>query len=179
MNERIGRIEAMLDEAGPAAIELVKELLDLYGEGLGRVMQLVGEEPAARLAADELVSPLLLLHDLHPLDIRARVEAALAGGSADVLAIDGDLVRLRIRPSGCRSSAAAAAQELRAAVRAAAPEIERVEIELEHPDSPLIPIESLTVRQTPQTQTQTQARPEVRAEAQPDGLTVRAGTRAP
>ncbi|MFC4120591.1 hypothetical protein [Nonomuraea zeae] len=176
MNERIGRIEAMLDEAGPAAIELVKELLDLYGEGLGRVMTLVGEEPAARLAADELVSPLLLLHDLHPLDTRARVEAALAGESADVLAIDGDLVRLRVRPTGCRSSAAAQAPALRAAVRAAAPEIERVEIELEHAEPPLIPLDTLTVREAPRADGLTACET---SQAEGGCRTVHAGTRAP
>ncbi|MBF8187990.1 NifU family protein [Nonomuraea sp. K274] len=142
MSERIGRIEALLETAGPAATELVKELLDLYGDGLARVMAIVGEEQGARLAADELISSLLLLHDLHPLDIRARVRTALAGGSAEVLAIEGDLVRLRVRPTGCGSSAATSA--LRQSVLDAAPEIERVEIEFA--DTSLIPVESLTVR---------------------------------
>ncbi|QFY13124.1 hypothetical protein GBF35_47035 [Nonomuraea phyllanthi] len=140
MSERIARIESLLDTAGPAATELVGELLGLYGEGLARVMELVGEDHAARLAADELVGPLLLLHDLHPLDTRARVESALAGSAADVLAVEADLVRLRLRAGGCRSSA----DGLRQAVRDAAPEIERVEIELA--DQALIPVESLAVR---------------------------------
>ncbi|MFC7583814.1 hypothetical protein ACFQYP_08650 [Nonomuraea antimicrobica] len=55
--ERIERIEAMLDEAGPAAVELVKELLALYGEGLARILALAGEAVAVEVAADELVSP--------------------------------------------------------------------------------------------------------------------------
>ncbi|MFI7231110.1 hypothetical protein ACIBO5_48595 [Nonomuraea angiospora] len=143
MNERVRRIESLLDKADPAATELVAEVLGLYGEGLARVMTLVGDEAAARLGADELVSPLLLLHDLHPLDTRTRVEQALAG-SAELLSVEGDLVRLRFRPTGCRSSAAGAASALRDAVREAAPEIERVEIEVA--DAALIPVESLTVR---------------------------------
>ncbi|GAA3256995.1 hypothetical protein [Nonomuraea helvata] len=145
MNERIDRIESLLEQAGPDATELVGELLDLYGEGLARVMAVAGEEAAARLAADELVSPLLLLHDLHPLDTRARVETAIAGSSADVLAVEDDLVRLRLRAGGCRSSTAA----MRQAVQDAAPEIERVEIEFE--DTALIPVESLAVRRAPAT----------------------------
>ncbi|MEV4106667.1 hypothetical protein [Nonomuraea sp. NPDC049695] len=145
MNERIDRIEALLEQAGPAATELVGELLDLYGEGLARVMAVAGEEAAARLAADELVSPLLLLHDLHPLDTRARVETAIADSSADVLAVEEDLVRLRLRAGACRSSTAA----MRQAVHDAAPEIERVEIEFA--DTALIPVESLAVRRAPAT----------------------------
>ncbi|MFI7635047.1 hypothetical protein [Nonomuraea sp. NPDC049400] len=141
MNERIDRIESLLEQADPAATELVGELLDLYGEGLARVMAVVDEEAAACLAADELVSPLLLLHDLHPLDTRARVETALAGSRADVLAVEEDLVRLRLQAGGCRSSAAA----MRQAVHDAAPEIERVEIEFAD-NTPLIPVESLAVR---------------------------------
>ncbi|MEV1168782.1 hypothetical protein [Nonomuraea sp. NPDC049784] len=140
MNERIDRIESLLEQADPATTELVGELLALYGEGLARVMTIVGEEAAAHLAADELVSPLLLLHDLHPLDTRARVETALAGSSADVLAVEEDLVRLRLRAGACRSSTAA----MRQAVQDAAPEIERVEIEFA--DTALIPVESLAVR---------------------------------
>ncbi|MGW0808739.1 hypothetical protein [Nonomuraea sp. NPDC002799] len=146
MNERIGRIEALLEQADPATIELVKELLDLYGDGLGRIMAAVGEETAALLAADELVAALLLLHDLHPLDARARVTAALAGTSADVLAVEDDRVRLRLPATGCRSSAAAERSALREAVLDAAPEIQQVEFESGLAPAPLIPAASLTVR---------------------------------
>ncbi|MFC4006246.1 hypothetical protein ACFOY2_03360 [Nonomuraea purpurea] len=142
MNARIDRIEALLAEADPAAVELVQELLALYGEGLGRIMATVGEAEATGLAADELVSSLLLLHDLHPLDTRARVRSALAGTSAAVVAIEDDLVRLRVPPTGCASSAAAATTALREAVLDAAPEIARVEID----QTPVIPVESLVVR---------------------------------
>ncbi|TDD23258.1 NifU family protein [Nonomuraea diastatica] len=149
MDDRIARIEVMLDGAGPDAVELVKELLGLYGEGLARVMAILEDEQAARLAADESVAPLLLLHDLHPLDVRARVEAAISG-SAELLAVEDDLVRLRVRPAGCRSSATAASA-LREAVRAAAPEIEHVDIEVEREETPLIPVESLAARSGPRT----------------------------
>ncbi|MEV0387028.1 hypothetical protein [Nonomuraea sp. NPDC050643] len=138
MSERIERIEELLDDADPAAIELVRRLLELYGDGLARVMTLAGEPLAARLAADELIFPLLVLHDLHPLDTRARVESALAGHDADLTHLEDGLARLRVRGSGCRVTAA------EQAVRAAAPEVERIEIE--GTERPLIPIESLTVR---------------------------------
>ncbi|SDK29088.1 hypothetical protein SAMN05421874_106286 [Nonomuraea maritima] len=142
MSERLHRIEALLEEADAATIELVTELLDLYGEGLERVMATVDEEQAARLAADELVGSLLLLHDLHPLDRDARLQAVLAGGSAELLAVEEGRVRLRMRPAGCGTAAAAAA--LRRAVLDAVPEVDEVEVEVG--DATLIPVESLTVR---------------------------------
>ncbi|GAA1684124.1 hypothetical protein AB0C27_30130 [Nonomuraea sp. NPDC048882] len=141
MTERIERIEALLDEAEPAAIELVGELLELYGDGLARVMALAGEPLAAELAGDELVSHLLVLHDLHPLPVRARAEAAAAGAGAELLTLEDGVARLRVRASGCRSSATAGVER---AVRAAAPEVERVEVELD--ERPVIPVETLTVR---------------------------------
>ncbi|GAA3667896.1 NifU family protein [Nonomuraea antimicrobica] len=144
--ERIERIEAMLDEAGPAAVELVKELLALYGEGLARILALAGEAVAVEVAADELVSPLLLLHDLHPLDTRTRAEAAVAGLGGEIVSVADGLVRVRVRSSGCRTSATA---EVEQAIRAVAPEVDRVEIE---PDErPLIPLDTLTIRRGPVT----------------------------
>ena len=63
------------------ATEPSQALLDLYGEGLAR---LVGCSPStttrragAALAGDELVSHLLLLHGLHPVPLEQRVRGAL------------------------------------------------------------------------------------------------------
>ncbi len=86
------RIERLLAEAeaatGPAAwprVEaLVTALVDLYGRGLER---LVAHARAAaggacteleeRLQRDEIVSSLLLLHDLHPVPLEERIARAL------------------------------------------------------------------------------------------------------
>ncbi|HEV2243233.1 MAG TPA: hypothetical protein VGR98_19470, partial [Streptosporangiaceae bacterium] len=54
-----------------------------YGDGLGRIVAVLAGEGAAgaavldRLTSDPLVESLLLLHDLHPLDVDARVQRAL------------------------------------------------------------------------------------------------------
>ena len=75
--ERVARVEALLDDlealADPAAretaLELVQALLELYGEGLARIVapsQSATTAAGAALAGDELVSHLLLLHGLHP-----------------------------------------------------------------------------------------------------------------
>jgi Fe-S cluster biogenesis protein NfuA len=147
------RVEALIDElgtlAGPAtrarAEELVRVLVDLYGAGLERVMRIVVEGDAAevlrRLTADEVVSGLLVLHDLHPLGTEERVRAALDGvrpylglheGGVELLGVDdGGVVRLRLEGSchGCASSRATVTDAIERAVLVAAPEVARVEVE--------------------------------------------------
>ncbi|MFI6173959.1 hypothetical protein ACIA8R_00270 [Nonomuraea sp. NPDC051191] len=128
LNARIGRIESLLERAEPPAVELAQALLDLYGEGLTRIMAAADDELAARLAADDVVAHLLLLHDLHPIDVRTRVEDALRGTGAEVVAVEGDLVRLRLGDDGEGGGGGGSADAVRRAVRDAAPEVEQVEI---------------------------------------------------
>jgi len=84
------RVEALLAElrsqAGPqvaaAAEELVGSLVELYGAGLARITEILGEDESGpklmdKLVADPLVESLLLVHDLHPLDTSARVRRAV------------------------------------------------------------------------------------------------------
>ena len=74
---------AVSGDAAASAEELVRLLLGLYGDGLGHIMEALAAEGAAglkirdRLLADPLVESLLLLHDLHPLDVDARIQRAL------------------------------------------------------------------------------------------------------
>ncbi len=146
------RVEELLDRAealpDPAARELVLELaqalVEMYGEGLARTLRGLangnGGDPLARLADDELVSHLLILHDLHPEPLDARVRGALAevrpyleshGGDVELLAIEGGTVRLRLEGScsGCPSSALTLKSSVEEAIFAAAPEVEAVEAE--------------------------------------------------
>jgi hypothetical protein len=81
--ERVARVETLLEEldsladsaAREKATELVAALLDVYGEGLSRIVAQVAERDdgalAEALAGDELVSHLLLLHGLHPVPLEA------------------------------------------------------------------------------------------------------------
>ena len=86
------RIEALLDAASAGgrvarerAEELVRLVVDLYGAGLERLLEIVHEsgrlddELLDRLAADDLVASLLLVHGLHPYDVETRVARALDG----------------------------------------------------------------------------------------------------
>src|SRR5437899_11975455 len=63
--------------------ELVQALLDMYGEGLARLLELTAQSEASgyklieTFAGDELLSSLFLLHGLHPIDIETRIARAL------------------------------------------------------------------------------------------------------
>lgn len=150
VRDRVARVDALLADVESAigavpvdtAIELVQALLELYGEGLARVVAHVAaadEDGAlARVfAGDELVSHLLLLHGLHPVPLDARVRGALAevrpyleshGGDVELLGIDEGIVRLSMRGScdGCASSAATLKLAIEDAIQRAAPEIDAV-----------------------------------------------------
>ena len=125
------RVETLLAElrsqAGPTAAataeELVGCLVQLYGEGLATIMRLAGasdqhsDRLVAQLIADPLVESLLLIHDLHPLGVEARIRRALGTG-AELLGITDDgIVQIRLA-SGCGHTAAAVER----AVADAAPE---------------------------------------------------------
>src|SRR5689334_3965335 len=89
---RAERIEALIEEvsaftdthARAVTEELIQALLDMYGEGLARILKLTTttKEPGPMLvealAKDELVGSLFMLHGLHPIDIETRIEHALA-----------------------------------------------------------------------------------------------------
>ena len=71
------------DKTRASAKELVHLLMELHGAGLERIMETVfaeGESGAAmvdKLAAEPLVSSLLVLHGLHPDDLETRITNAI------------------------------------------------------------------------------------------------------
>ena len=136
------RVEALLDEVEgfpPAqravATELVQELLDMYGEGLAKIVA-AGSVPVE----DELVAHLLLLHGLHPVPVEERVTGALDsvrpylaahGGGVELLGVDDGVVRLRLEGAchGCPSSSLTLRAAVEEAVIKAAPDVERIDAE--------------------------------------------------
>jgi Fe-S cluster biogenesis protein NfuA/nitrite reductase/ring-hydroxylating ferredoxin subunit len=149
--ERVTRVEALLEEvealgdpAAGMATELVGAMLDLYGEGLGRIVSGLADAGHGGLppavAEDELVSHLLFLHDLHPVDLDTRVREALGevrpyleshGGNVELLSTEGGVVRLRLEGScsGCPSSAMTLKLAIEDAIYKIAPEVEAIEAE--------------------------------------------------
>jgi Fe-S cluster biogenesis protein NfuA/nitrite reductase/ring-hydroxylating ferredoxin subunit len=164
------RIQNLLDAsaAGGAvaherAERLVREVADLYGAGLERVIGMALEarpELADAFAADDLIASLLLVHGLHPHGVERRIEDALDGvrpylgshgGDVHLLEVDGEVVRLQFAGSckTCPSSSVTLELAVEDAVRAAAPEISSIEVVAADPDAKpaaVIPADSLLSR---------------------------------
>jgi Fe-S cluster biogenesis protein NfuA len=151
----VERIESLLEEvealpdarARETTLELVQRLLDLYGEGLARIVESLDVGP---VADDEVVSHLLLLHGLHPVPLEQRVRAALEevrpflgahGGDVELAAVEDDVVRLRLQGScsGCPSSTVTLSHAIEAAIYKVAPDVR--EIVAEDAPAPLIQLE--------------------------------------
>jgi Fe-S cluster biogenesis protein NfuA/nitrite reductase/ring-hydroxylating ferredoxin subunit len=146
------RIESMLAEFSDDPVlrdkaeDLVRTLVEFYDAGLGRLVELVEERPDGAevlraVAADRVVSGLLVLHDLHPESTAERVAAALErvrpylgshAGDVDLIGVDADgVVRLALRGScdGCPSSAVTVTTAIEQAIEEAAPEVVRVVVD--------------------------------------------------
>ena len=128
------------------AEELVRLLMELYGAGLERVVALVGREPGGdainrRMAQDELLASLFVLHELHPVPLEDRVAEALessGSGGAKFLGLDdeGKAHFELAGGTGCGSHATQFAIEK--AVLAVAPEVVGVAFDAP-PPPPVIP----------------------------------------
>src|SRR5579875_395944 len=156
--ERVEELLASLRAAGgrtaAAAEELVGLIVGLYGDGLSRIAETLrsgGQAGTAllhKLADDPLVESLLLLHDLHPLDLDTRIQRALDrvrpylgshAGGVQYLGTAGGVARLRLEGSchGCPSSTVTVRLAIEGAVRDAAPEVSEVAVEgLTEPPGP-------------------------------------------
>jgi len=146
---RVGELTAQLDDRGE---ELAGALMELYGEGLERIMAAVDDETRARLAGDGVVGSLLLMHGLHPVPLEARVREALDsvrpymeshGGNVELLGLEDDVARIRLEGHcvGCAASASTLELGIRQALEASAPDLEGLEVEgvLEEPTHPAPP----------------------------------------
>jgi Fe-S cluster biogenesis protein NfuA/nitrite reductase/ring-hydroxylating ferredoxin subunit len=163
------RIENLLDASSSGgaiarerAEQLVREVTDLYGAVLTRMMEMASSaDPvlADRFVADDLVASLLLVHGLHPHDVEQRISEALDsvrpylgshGGDVSLLGVDDGVVRLQFQGSckTCPSSSVTLELAVEDAVRAAAPEISSIEVVAAETDTAttVIPADSLMSR---------------------------------
>ena len=148
IEELIKAVEAIEDgKARAQTRELVEALLEMQGAGLERLMEIVydsgpaGQAMIDELGRDELISSLLLVHGLHPLDLESRVRNALEqvgprlaqhGGSVDLLDVTREgAVRLRLAGNchGCPSSLLTLKFSIEEAIYAAAPDVTSLEVE--------------------------------------------------
>jgi Fe-S cluster biogenesis protein NfuA len=148
LTDRVQKIEGLIayirdSEEGPvrnAALDLLQIVLEFHAAGIDRMMEIASERGEAGwqiiedFGRDDLVSNLLLLHGLHPLDLKTRVTEALEkvrpylhshGGNVELIAIDGGAVRLRLMGNcnGCPSSALTLKTAIEKAIYEAAPDV--------------------------------------------------------
>ncbi|MBV8821760.1 MAG: NifU family protein, partial [Ktedonobacteraceae bacterium] len=163
---RAERIESLIQEvanfpdphAREATEELLQALLDMYGEGLARVLEIteekgdVGHALIASFASDDLLASLFLLHGLHPIDLETRLARALDevrpylkshGGNVELLRVENGVAYLRLQGSchGCPSSAMTLKLAIEESIHKAAPDLEGLEVEgVTEPKAPAIPV---------------------------------------
>jgi Fe-S cluster biogenesis protein NfuA/nitrite reductase/ring-hydroxylating ferredoxin subunit len=143
IEELLGQIRSTGDPGtAETAEEVVRLVVELYGAGLERTVELAGPDALERFVGDELVASLLVLHGLHPKDTRTRVVEALDqvrpylgshAGGVELLGVDPEagVVRLRLEGScdGCPSSTQTVKLAIERAIEQAAPEVTAVEVE--------------------------------------------------
>ena len=143
--ERVQTLTAQLEEvqdlqARAVADELVAAVIQLYGEGLERIMAAVGDDVRARLAEDGVVASLLLIHDLYPVPLEDRVVEALDsvrpymeshGGDVELVAVEEGVAKLRLvgHCKGCPASEATLELAIKKALEETAPDLAGLEVE--------------------------------------------------
>ena len=158
--ERVQQLTDALEElpdgsAREIAEDLVGAMVELYGEGLERILAAIDEagEPGAairaRLVDDGVVASLLLIHDLYPVDLATRVEEALAGvrpyleshgGDVELLGLADGVARIRLvgHCRTCPASTATLELAIQQALDEAAPDLLGLEVEGMPPPRPVM-----------------------------------------
>lgn len=148
IQELIGEIDSLDDKNIRGMMqECVQELLGFYGLGLHKILKIIsnGSSSAAKdiynnLIADSFISGLLLIHDLHPLDLNTRLHAALEkvkpymdshGGSVEIVSLENGVARLKLSGhcKGCPSSASTLQLGIKEAIEENCPDLLGLEVE--------------------------------------------------
>jgi Fe-S cluster biogenesis protein NfuA/nitrite reductase/ring-hydroxylating ferredoxin subunit len=142
VQELTGRLEDLEDDScRELAEELTGAVVQMYGAGLERIIELIEDKDTrGRLARDELVAGLLMIHDLYPVPLEERVMAALDsvrpymeshGGDIELLGFEEGVVKLRLEGSckSCRASSSTLELAVRQALQEAAPDLLGMDVE--------------------------------------------------
>ncbi len=155
LNRQSQRIQQLIEEIDsmPDAYargmmqECVQEILSFYGHGLKKMLSIIarGKNDAAKniyndLIEDSFVTGLLLIHDLHPLDLKTRLYAALEkvkpymdshGGSVEIVSVADGIAKLKLSGSckGCPSSASTLELGIKQAIEEHCPDLLELEVE--------------------------------------------------
>ncbi len=166
VQELTGRLEDLDDPACRAlAEELTSAVVQMYGAGLERIVELADEATRGEMAKDDLVAGLLMIHDLYPVPIEERVAEALDtvrpymeshGGNVELVGIENGIAKLRLEGSckSCRASSATLELAVRQALEEAAPDLDGMDVEgiveeAEEPEISGIPLPIVQVNAAP------------------------------
>jgi Fe-S cluster biogenesis protein NfuA len=179
--DRAERIETLIQEisafsdpqARATTEELIQALLDMYGEGLHRILELTSQSEVGgstlieELANDDLIGSLFMLHGLHPIDLEARVAQGLKevrpylkshGGNVELLKVENGIAYLRLEGSchGCGASTVTLKATIEEALYRAAPDLDGLQVEgdVDPPPKRSMPITLVPRRQKVQAGTQ-------------------------
>lgn len=167
IQELVEQIDALPNS--PARIlfqECLESVLAFYGHGLERILQLVanagpdGEKIFASLIHDPAVRGLLLIHDLHPIDIETRLRDALDkvrpylkshGGNVELISLTNNVARLQLQGTckSCASSTVTLELAIGHAIEEACPDLAGYEVEGAPPQSSVATVASHTPRAAP------------------------------
>lgn len=126
--------------------ELLQALLEMYGVGLTRMIEMAAQTEQAGqtllklFAEDELISSLLLLHGLHPIGLEERVQGTVEkvqssvkarGGMLELIRVEKGAAFLRLAGNcqGCGASLQALKQTVEDAIYSAVPDLDELHIE--------------------------------------------------
>jgi Fe-S cluster biogenesis protein NfuA len=152
LHERIVRIESLIEqmksaadpETRAASLELVQTMMEFHNVGIDRMMEIIAnnEEGGGTIlnafTHDDIVSTVLLLHDLHPIDLETRVVDALEtvrpylrshGGNVELVEVEDRIVRLKLvgNCNSCPSSELTMKSAIERAIHDAAPDVVAIE----------------------------------------------------
>jgi Fe-S cluster biogenesis protein NfuA/nitrite reductase/ring-hydroxylating ferredoxin subunit len=149
--DRIQDLTAKVDElsdvrARMLAQELVATVVAMYGDGLQRIMEVIGDSREAgatildQLSQDGAVASLLLIHDLYPVSLEERVLEALDtvrpymeshGGNVELTGLEDGVAKLVLQGScnGCAASRATLELAIKQALDEHAPDLAGLEVQ--------------------------------------------------
>ncbi len=148
IQELIEKIETLPDASARKLMqECIQEILRFYGNGLERILKIIsnGNSSASKdiynnLIEDSFVNGLLLIHDLHPLDLKTRLYNALEkvkpymdshGGSVEIVSLENGIARLKLAGScnGCASSSSTLELGIKQAIEENCPDLLGLEVD--------------------------------------------------
>lgn len=148
IQELIEELDAIPDAKTRSMMhEFVQEMLSFYGHGLKKILDIIshGSNSAAKdiyndLIEDSFVTGLLLIHDLHPLDLKTRLHLALEkvkpymdshGGNVEIVSLENGVAKLKLSGSckGCPSSASTLELGIKEAIEEICPDLAGLEVE--------------------------------------------------